>query len=304
MVPHRAELVILAINRIERGVRGEKQLCVQGDLCDLKLSFANIRFIRGKKMSKLKNKVAIITGAASGIGRAAAQLFAQEGAAVVVADVQEKQGQQVVQDIQAAGGRALFVRTDVTIEADAENLIEKTLSAFAALDIAYNNAGYEHVEDAHTLAAEHWQRQIEINLTGTFYVCKHALQHFLKVGRGVILNTASISGFLPSPKRPAYNAAKGGVIMLTRNIAYEYGSKGVRANVICPGITLTGMTEGTVTSDEVLAQASRCAVLNRIAQPLEIARPALFLVSDDASFVTGTSLFVDGGMSLGGFRSG
>ena len=151
--------------------------------------------------------------------------------------------------------------------------------------------------------AVRWQRQIEINLTGTFYVCKHALQHFVKVGGGVILNTASISGFLPSPKRPAYNAAKGGVIMLTRNIASEYGAKGIRANVICPGITITGMTSNMLASEEILAFASSNAVLNRVAEPIEIAKPALFLVSDDASFITGTSLLVDGGTNLGGFRS-
>lgn len=252
-------------------------------------------------MQKLKNKVAIITGAASGIGRAAAKLFAEEGAAVVVADVQNELGEQVVREISATGGAGIFIRTDVTIEEDVQNLVEKTVAHFGKLDIMYNNAGYEYVEELHALSTADWERQIAINLKGTFWGCKYALQHFLERDGGIILNTASISGFLPSPKRSAYNAAKGGVIMLTKNIAAEYGSKSVRANVICPGITITAMTESMMATDEILAKASRCSVFNRVATPEEIARPALFLCSDDASFITGTTLQVDGGMNLGGF---
>lgn len=254
-------------------------------------------------MAKLENKVAIITGAASGIGRAAAKLFASEGAAVVVADIQEQAGQEVIDEIVANEGRAHFIRTDVAVEEDARQLVAETIAKFGKLDILYNNAGYEFEQDAHSLSNEDWQQQIEVNLTGTFLCCKYALQYFLESSGGVILNTASISGFLPSPKRPAYNAAKGGVIMLTKNIASEYGSKGVRANVICPGITLTPMTESMTATDEVFAAAKRCSVFNRVAEPEEIAKPALFLVSDDASFITGGTLQVDGGMSLGGFRS-
>lgn len=252
-------------------------------------------------MSKLLNQVAIITGAASGIGRAAAKLFAAEGASVIIADVQDEAGEMVAAEIRTAHGRALFQHTDVTDESQVQELIERTITEYGGLHILYNNAGYEFLSEVHELASLDWQRQIDINLTGTFYSCKYALQHFLESGGGVILNTASISAFLPSPKRPAYNAAKSGVIMLTKNIAAQYGHKGIRANVICPGITLTAMTAAMRDSAEIMQRACRCAVLNRVASPEEIARPALFLVSEDASFITGTTLLVDGGMNLGGF---
>ena len=298
MVPHRAELVILAINRIERGVRGEKQLCVQGDLCDLKLSFANIRFIRGKKMSKLKNKVAIITGAASGIGRAAAQLFAQEGAAVVVADVQEKQGQQVVQDIQAAGGRALFVRTDVTIEADAENLIEKTLSAFAALDIAYNNAGYEHVEDAHTLAAEHWQRQIEINLTGTFLACREALPIMQRQDYGRIICVASLAGQVGGVVAGAnYSASKAGVLSLVKSLARQSEKPWITVNAISPGPVDGSMTDAW--PDEQRDRVRDSIPLKRFATADEVASLAIFLASPRAAYIHGARIDLNGGLFMG-----
>ena len=252
-------------------------------------------------MSRLQNKVSIITGAASGIGRAAASLFAREGSAVVVADVNEERGQSIVAEIRNDGGTAAFIRTDVANESDIKNTISETISRFGTLDIIYNNAGFQIVEQAHLLSQEDWHKQIQINLDGTFYGCKYALEHFEKTGGGIILNTSSINGILPSFKRPAYNAAKGGVIMLTKNIAADYGSKNVRANVICPGATYSEMTIPHLTTEQIRSKVCRFSVFNRMAEPEEIAKPALFLCSDDASYITGIALQVDGGMNLGGF---
>lgn len=252
-------------------------------------------------MGKLQDKVAIITGAAGGIGAAAARLFAQEGAAVVVADIDEAGGKRVAGAIREAGGRALFVHTDIADEAQVQRLIARAVEHFGGLHIMYNNAGFEIVKKAHELSPAEWQRQIDVNLSGTYWGCKYAIHHFLDVGGGVLLNTSSISGFLPSPGRPAYNAAKGGIIMLTRQLAGEYGPSNIRANAICPGITMTGMTQGMLYDPAIMQLAGSRTSLKRVAAPEEVARPALFLCSDDASYITGIALYVDGGMTLGGY---
>jgi NAD(P)-dependent dehydrogenase (short-subunit alcohol dehydrogenase family) len=249
-------------------------------------------------MKKLQDKVAIITGAASGIGLASARVFAEEGAAVVIADLDAEQGTAAAQEITDNGGRALFVQTDVSQEHQVEALIQRTLDHFGDLDIMFNNAGMEELYHIHELSTESWQRQIDVNLKGTFLGCKHAIRHFLKKGRGVILNTSSIGGILPTPQRPAYNSAKAGVILLTKNIALEYGKRNIRANVICPGIVYTKMTALLRERPDLEELARKLSALHRVARPEEIARAALFLVCDDASFITGISLIVDGGMSL------
>ncbi len=249
-------------------------------------------------MNRLKNKVTIITGAASGIGRAAAELFAEEGAAVVLADLNRDEGEAVAEEIRNSGRRALFVPTDVAQEEQMRALVETAVRQFGDLHIMYNNAGMEELYRLDEISTESWQRQIDVNLKGTFLGCKYAVEHFLKKGGGVILNTSSISGILPSPGRPAYNAAKAGVILLTKNIALEYGRKNIRANVICPGVVYTKMTALLLRDPGIDEEAKGLAALHRVADPIEIARVALFLVSDDASFVTGVSLLVDGGMAL------
>lgn len=251
-------------------------------------------------MVRLKNKVAIITGAANGIGLAASRLFAEEGAAVVLADIDVEHGEAAAEEINRQGRKALFIKTDVTRETEVQDLIRKTIAQYGSLDILYNNAGYEEYHKLHELSEESWNRQMDINLRACYLTCKFAIQHFLKRKSGVILNTSSIAGIFPTRNRPAYNAAKGGVIMLTKNIAMEYGEYNIRANVICPGVVRTKMIGLTKNSD-VKKLASRASVLNRIGEPEEIARASLFLVSDEASFVTGISFLVDGGMNLGGF---
>jgi NAD(P)-dependent dehydrogenase (short-subunit alcohol dehydrogenase family) len=250
-------------------------------------------------MKKLKHKIAIITGAANGIGRAAARLFASEGAAVILADVDVENGEAAAAEINQLKGKALFVRTDVSIETEVRQLIEKTVQHFDDLDIIYNNAGYQESYKLHELTEESWNRQIDINLRGCYLGCKFALEHFMKRQKGAIVNTSSIAGIFPTNDRPAYNAAKGGVIMLTKNIAMEYGEYNIRANVICPGIIRTHMTN-LINHPELEKEARKASVLNRVGEPEDIAQAALFLVSDASNFVTGISLLVDGGMHLGG----
>jgi len=251
-------------------------------------------------MGRLENKTAIITGAANGIGLAAARLFSEEGAAVVLADIDDENGQAAAEEINQRHGKAHFVKTDVASETEVRQLVQETITHFGDLDIMYNNAGFEEYYKLHELPAESWDRQVDINLRGCYLGCKFALEHFMKQKSGTILNTSSIAGVLPSRDRAAYNAAKGGIILLTKNIALEYGDYNVRANAICPGVVRTRMI-GIRDDSELKEIGKKASVLNRVGEPEDIARAALFLVSDEASYITGISLLVDGGMNLGGF---
>ncbi len=255
-------------------------------------------------MGKLDNKVALITGGGSGIGKATSLLFAQEGARIAIADWVEDQARAVAAEIKQKGGEAITIKTDVSKAADAERMVSETVRAFGKLDILYNNAGIGDAKLLHTMTEEEWDRTIDVDLKGVFLGCKYALPEMMKRG-GVILSTASIAGIEGIRRMPHYCAAKAGVILLTKSMAMDYAEYGIRVNCICPGgigtpLFETGYENLTPERKERALKAfTALHLLNRIGQPEEIARTALFLCSDDASFITGQAIVVDGGYTAG-----
>jgi len=255
-------------------------------------------------MGKLDNKVALITGGGSGIGKATSLLFAQEGARIAIADWVEDQARAVVAEIKQKGGEAIATKTDVSKAADAERMVSETVRAFGKLDILYNNAGIGDAKLLHTMTEEEWDRTIDVDLKGVFLGCKYALPEMMKRG-GVILSTASIAGIEGIRRMPHYCAAKAGVILLTKSMAMDYAEYGIRVNCICPGgigtpLFETGYENLTPERKERALKAfTALHLLNRIGHPEEIATTALFLCSDDASFITGQAIVVDGGYTAG-----
>jgi NAD(P)-dependent dehydrogenase (short-subunit alcohol dehydrogenase family) len=252
-------------------------------------------------MHQLSNKVAIVTGAASGIGKAAAELFAEHGARVAIADWNQPAGQAAADGICAHGGQAHFCSTDVSREEDVQNLIRSTLSVYGKLDIVVNNAAVQVLAQATSTSVEDWERMQGVNLRGVFLCAKHAIPEMIRSGGGAIVNMASILGFVGDPDLAAYCAFKGGVIALTKALAITYGPQGVRVNAICPGDVATPMVEeffNNAPDPERFRQDvySKYA-LRRIAQPREIAQVAAFLASDASSFMTGSVVVVDGGLT-------
>ncbi|MGE8063561.1 SDR family NAD(P)-dependent oxidoreductase [Pseudomonas sp. NPDC089569] len=243
---------------------------------------------------RLDGKVAIVTGGASGIGEATVRRFVAEGARVVVADRTE-QGAALVEELNGAGHQCLFQRVDVTQEADMRALIEATVKSFAQLDIMVANAGIGDLSvPSEKVTLENWRRMIDINLTGVFLSNQYAIARMLEQGTGgALVNTASIMGFIGRPGVAAYNAAKGGVVNLTRALGVEYAARGIRVNAVCPGFVETPLLAAAPE-----AQRNALASLHpvgRLAQPQEVANAILFLASDEASFVVGANLLVDGG---------
>lgn len=248
-------------------------------------------------MDKLAGKVAIVTGAASGIGKATALLFASDGAKVVASDWTEEAGAAVVAEITAGGGDALFVRADVSKPADVQALVAQAVDRFGGLDVIFNNAGIEGEQAATAdCSLENWDRVIGINLKGVFLGMKYAIPEMLKRGGGSIVNNASVAGVVGFRNIPAYCASKGGVIQLTKTAALEYATQGVRVNAICPGVIWTPMVE-RFTGDSAEARKAFEALepVGRFGTAEEVARVALFLASDDSSFCTGAPFIVDGG---------
>jgi NAD(P)-dependent dehydrogenase (short-subunit alcohol dehydrogenase family) len=250
---------------------------------------------------KLEGKVAIITGSASGIGRAATRLFAAEGACVVAADL-NAEGEAVVKEVAAQGGRATFVHGDVSNATVAGNAVSAALHTYGRLDVLYNNAGIAPLgQDGMitNIEEDDWDFVLRVNLKSVFQCCKAALPAIAESGGGAVINTASVAALLGHIGQDAYTASKGAIIALTRALAVEYGPQNIRVNVICPGVVRTGITElmwSDLVPKEVFEGVQR-AHLTRLGAPEDIARAAIFLASDDAAFVTGAVFAVDGGFS-------
>ena len=250
-------------------------------------------------MGSLAGKRALITGGASGIGRATALLFAREGAAVSVVDLDEAGGQAVAHEIADQGGQAIFVRCDVSQAADCQRAVQQTVDRLGSLDILFNNAGIIRRASVLETSEEEWDRVMAVNVKSVFLLSKYAIPIMAEAGGGVIINTASGWGLAGGRKAAAYCASKGAVVLLTKAMALDHGEQNIRVNCICPGDTDTPMLRHEARqlgeSDErFLAEAAQ-RPLQRIGTPGDMAQAALYLASDASSFVTGTALVVDGG---------
>jgi NAD(P)-dependent dehydrogenase (short-subunit alcohol dehydrogenase family) len=251
---------------------------------------------------KLKDRVAVITGSGGGIGRAAAIEFAKEGASVVVADIQLQGALETVEQIRKLGGTAHVVETDVANPDSVRNLAAETLRVFSKVNVLFNNAAIQVNKTVEDTTVEEWNREIAVNLGGVFLCSKFFMPH-LRATEGAIVNMASVNGFFVEPMCAGYCATKAAIIGLTKAMAIDHGKEGIRVNCICPGYIDAGLAEGyfQAQADPAAARASagKLHALWRIGQPEEVGRVAVFLASDDASFVTGSAYVVDGGFGSG-----
>jgi NAD(P)-dependent dehydrogenase (short-subunit alcohol dehydrogenase family) len=253
-------------------------------------------------MDRLKGKAALITGGASGIGFATAKLFLEEGAKVAIADISEKSGKAAVKKLQKKGREVIFIKADVSKNADAKMMVRKTVDSFGRLDVLFNNAGILITKPVDKLSEAEWDRVIGINLKGVFLVSKYAISQMLKQREGVIVNNASANAIVADLDVPSYCASKGGVAMLTRAMALDYAKKHIRVNAVCYGEIHTPLAEQEARDrgedwDKFSALMASQHPIGRMGTPEEAARAVLFLASDDSTFVTGALLSVDGGFT-------
>jgi NAD(P)-dependent dehydrogenase (short-subunit alcohol dehydrogenase family) len=250
--------------------------------------------------ARLAGRTALITGGASGIGRQAVELFASEGAAVVVADLDEAGGAETVAAVEAAGGRAAFVATDVSRAADVESAVAFAERSFAGLHVLFNNAGIFPADDASPVETPEstWDRVMDVNLKSVFLGCKYGIPALERAGGGSIITTASFVAVMgAATSQIAYTASKGGVLAMTREIAVEYARRGIRANALCPGPVNTPLLEELLADPAARARRMVHVPMGRLAEAHEIATAALFLASDESSYVNGTTFLVDGAIS-------
>jgi NAD(P)-dependent dehydrogenase (short-subunit alcohol dehydrogenase family) len=260
---------------------------------------------------ELERRVAVVTGAAGGIGSAIADLFAREGASVVIADTDEAAGHQVAADLHGRGDAALFVSCDVSRASDVERMAEEAVRASGCIDILVNNAGIQRYGTVTETNEEVWDEVMAVNLKGAYLCAHYCIPHIARRGGGAVINIASVQALATQTGVAAYSASKGGLVALTRSMAVDYAPSGIRVNCICPGSVDTPMLRWaadvlTADPESALRAWGRRHPLGRVAEPREIAQMALFLASPRASFITGSANIVDGGLlsALGGFASG
>ncbi len=244
-------------------------------------------------------KVALVTGGNSGIGRATAVAFAAAGAAVVIAARRVEEGEATVAEIRAAGGQALFVRTDVAVGAEVEALVARTVAEYGRLDCAFNNAGISGGGLLHEVTEADWDRMIAVNLKGVWLCLKYEIIQMLKQGGGAIVNDSSVAGLIGYGRSTHYAASKHGVIGLTKSAALQYAKRGIRINAVCPGMIKTPMIDRAIANPGVEAWFLTRLPLGRAGQPEEVARAVTWLCSDEASFVSGVAFPVDGATAAG-----
>ncbi len=249
---------------------------------------------------RLQEKVAIVTGAGSGIGRATAELFAEEGAKIVVADIDATSGKETVLSIREKGNTAHFVEADISQEADAKRISDEAVKVFGAIDILVNDAA-TFVLKGFEATVEDWQRSLGVNVIGTAMVTKHAIEHMKKKGGSIVI-LGSISSFLAQPDFFAYSASKAAMLQLARNMAMDLGPYKIRVNAVCPGVIITAAThryleQVNMTLEAFNTREGARTFVGRAGKPREVAYAILFLVSDEASYITGAHLMVDGGYS-------
>ena len=253
---------------------------------------------------QLDDKIAIITGAGSGIGEAIAHLFAKEGAKVIISDIDEKGGNRVQKDIETLGRYATFMKIDITKEDEVERMVESTIKTFGKIDILVNNAGYYAFNDRVTdIKIKDWDLVHAVNLRGVFLGCRFVIPHMIKAGGGIIINTASESGITAKDILAAYTTSKAGVVMLTKQIAIDYSSENIRINAVCPGYVETKMVRESYAAKKNPELYKQSLIdlhpIGRMGTPEDIAQLFLFLATDNSSFITGTAISIDGGLSSG-----